>query len=85
MVILICQFGNETNTFAPGRTEIAQLSPKGWIPGEAVEELFGHTRSYLGGAIRAIREADVEALCAVLPRPAAEAVWTRFHPQDAEE
>ena len=31
------------------------------------------------GTMRAIREADVESLAAVIPRPAAEAVWRRFH------
>jgi len=32
------------------------------------------------GTIKAIKEADVEALAAVLPRSAAEAVWAKFHP-----
>ena len=53
------------------------------IPGvgpKRKEELRKHF-----GTVRAIREADVEALCAVLPRPAAEAVWHRFHPQNTEE
>ena len=31
------------------------------------------------GTIRAIREAEVDALAAVIPRPAAEAVWRHFH------
>lgn len=57
MVILICQFGNETNTFAPGRTELRDLAPQGWTPGELVEERFGGARCFLGGAIQAIREA----------------------------
>ena len=57
MVILICQFGNETNTFAPGRTGIEQLAPKGWTPGEQVEQRFGGVRCFLGGAVRAVREA----------------------------
>ena len=56
MTILICQFGNETNTFAPGRTELSDLSPGGWIPGNRVEAQFGGTRSFLGGALDAIRE-----------------------------
>lgn len=34
------------------------------------------------GTIKAIREADVETLTAVVPRPAAEAVWKHFHPQE---
>lgn len=56
MVILLCQFGNETNTFAPGLLELSMLAPEGWIPGSLVEEKFGKTNSYLGGALRAIRE-----------------------------
>ncbi len=36
------------------------------------------------GTIKAIREADVEALAAVVPRGAAEAVWKHFH-QEAEK
>ena len=63
MVILICQFGNETNTFAPGYTGLAQLSPGGWIPGQQVESRFGSTRSFLGGAISAIRQAGHTPLC----------------------
>ena len=31
------------------------------------------------GSVKAIREADVEALAAVVPRSAAEAVWNHFH------
>lgn len=57
MVILLCQFGNETNTFAPGVTDFTTLAPKGWTPADQVEALFGGTGSYLGGALSAIREA----------------------------
>lgn len=57
MVILICQFGNETNTFAPGRLDFSMLAPKGWTRAGRVEAEFGKTNSYLGGALRAIREA----------------------------
>ena len=57
MVILLCQFGNETNTFTPGLLDMTMLAPEGWIPGSRVEEKFGNTGSYLGGALRAIREA----------------------------
>ena len=57
MVILICQFGNETNTFAPGRLDFSMLAPKGWTKAERVETEYGNTNSYLGGALRAIREA----------------------------
>ncbi len=33
------------------------------------------------GSVRAIREADVETLAAVVPRSTAEAVWNHFHPK----
>ena len=33
------------------------------------------------GSVRAIREADVETLAAVVPRSTAEAVWQHFHPR----
>ena len=36
------------------------------------------------GTVKAIREADVEALAAVVPRTAAEAVWQHFHPAASE-
>ena len=36
------------------------------------------------GTIRAIREASVEELSAVLPRPSAEAVWQHFHRKQEE-
>lgn len=36
------------------------------------------------GTIKAIREAEVEALAAVVPRPAAEAVWRHFHSKEGE-
>ena len=32
--------------------------------------------------LRAIREADVETLSAVVPRAAAQAVWEHFHPKN---
>ncbi|MFR1616842.1 MAG: hypothetical protein ACLSUM_05630 [Dysosmobacter welbionis] len=34
------------------------------------------------GTIKAIREADVETLAAVVPRAAAQAVWEHFHPKN---
>ena len=36
------------------------------------------------GSVKAIREADVDTLAAVVPRPAAEAVWRHFHSRDGE-
>ncbi|HJB13596.1 MAG TPA: hypothetical protein H9787_07775, partial [Candidatus Oscillibacter excrementigallinarum] len=36
------------------------------------------------GTIKAIREADVETLAAVVPRSAAQAVWDHFHPVEGQ-
>lgn len=55
--IALCQFGNETNTFAAGRMEIQNLCPEGWVSGGEVVERFAGTKTYLGGALRAITEA----------------------------
>ena len=38
MKILMCQFGTETNTFAPGLMEFEQEAPYGWMRGEEVLE-----------------------------------------------
>ena len=57
MTILLCQFGNETNTFTPGRLDFKALAPQGWTEGERVVEKFRGTRTYLGGALQAIEEA----------------------------
>ena len=35
------------------------------------------------GTIKAIREADAEALAAVVPRNTAEAVWRHFHEKES--
>jgi len=58
--ILICQFGNETNSFALGKTTWETLVPLGWVKKEDVFGQFEGTASYVGGAIRAIREAGAE-------------------------
>ena len=55
--IALCQFGNETNTFAAGRMQIKDLCAEGWIPGNTVVDRFAGTRTYLGGAIDAVKEA----------------------------
>ena len=60
MKILICQFGNETNSFAMGKTTWQTLSPHGWIKQENVLSLFDGTATYVGGALRAMREEGVE-------------------------
>ena len=62
MTILVCQFGTETNTFAPGWTEFEQQAPYGWIRGETVEEKFGGGRAFLGGALSAIKDQGEVAL-----------------------
>ena len=84
---LIGQIQEETHRFAVtyhhqrhGKT--AMRSSLDGIPGigpKRKEELRKHF-----GTIRAIREADVETLCAVLPQPAAEAVWRHFHQDNTE-
>jgi len=60
--ILITQFGNETNSFSPGKTTWETLVPHGWTRGEDVIGQFKGTASYLGGALRAMEEAGVEPL-----------------------
>lgn len=60
--ILICQFGNETNSFSLGKTTWETLVPHGWIRKEDVLRQFEGTASYVGGAIRAMREEGVEPL-----------------------
>ena len=62
MTILLCQFGNETNTFAPGRLNFEMLAPQGWTEGKQVEAVFSGTRTYLGGALQAIADAGETAL-----------------------
>jgi len=62
MNILMCQFGNETNTFAKGVTTFEMLVPSGWTKGEDVIAKFGGTSSYLGGALQAIEEEGETAL-----------------------
>lgn len=62
MKILICQFGNETNSFSLGKNTWETLVPLGWVKKETVLEQFEGTASYVGGAIRAMREEGVEPL-----------------------
>lgn len=61
--IAICQFGNETNTFAAGRTTLKDLSAEGWIAKETVCERFSGTKTYVGGALKAIHD------CGAVPVP----------------
>ncbi len=62
MKILICQFGNETNTFVKGRLSFEKLVPDGWVPAGEVVSRFSGTQSFLGGALKAIREYGAEPL-----------------------
>lgn len=57
--ILICQFGNETNTFVSGRLDFNMLVPEGWVKGENVIDIFSGTSTYIGGALKAMKEEDV--------------------------
>ena len=79
---LIGQIQEETHRFAityhhESHSKSATRSALDGIPGlgpkrrEALRKRFG--------TIKAIREADVDTLAAVVPRPAAEAVWNHFH------
>jgi len=60
MRILICQFGNETNSFSLGKTTWETLVPQGWTKKEDILSLFEGTATYVGGALRAMREEGVE-------------------------
>ena len=79
---LIGRIQEETHRFAvtfhhESHGKSATRSALDGVPGigpKRKEELRKHF-----GTIKAIREADVEALAAVVPRDAAEAVWRHFH------
>ncbi len=62
MKILLTQFGNETNSFASGKTTFETLVPNGWVKAEDVISQFKGTATYLGGALRAIEEEGAEPL-----------------------
>ena len=82
MFTLIGQIQEETHRFAityhhESHTKSTMKSALDGIPGlgpKRREELRKHF-----GTIKAIKEADVETLAAVVPRSAAEAVWKHFH------
>ena len=80
---LIGRIQEETHRFAityhhesHGRS--ATRSALDGIPGVGEKRKAELRRHF--GTVKAIREADVEALAAVVPRSAAEAVWKHFHP-----
>lgn len=62
MKILLTQFGNETNSFAVGKTTFETLVPDGWVKGGDVIGQFKGTATYLGGALRAIEEEGAQPL-----------------------
>ena len=81
---LIGQIQEETHRFAityhHERHQKSTLrSALDGIPGVGPKRQAALRRHF--GTIKAIREADVEALCAVVPRAAAEAVYRHFHPE----
>ena len=85
---LIGQIQEETHRFAityhhQSHSKSATRSALDGIPGvgpKRREELRKHF-----GTIKAIREADVETLSAVVPRSTAEAVWNHFHPAEGDD
>lgn len=84
---LIGQIQEETHRFAitfhhESHSKSATRSALDNIPGVGPKRREALRRHF--GTVRAIREADVEALAAVVPRDAAEAVWNRFHAPEAE-
>ena len=79
---LIGQIQEETHRFAityhhESHSKSATRSALDGIPGVGPKRQAELRRRF--GTMRAIRAADVEALAAVIPRPAAEAVWRHFH------
>ena len=79
---LIGQIQEETHRFAityhhESHTKNAMKSALDDISGVGPKRKEALRKHF--GTIKAIREADVETLCAVIPRSAAEAVWNHFH------
>ena len=80
---LIGQLQEETHRFAityhhESHTKSTMKSALDDIPGVGTKRREALRKHF--GTIKAIKEADIEALAAVVPRPAAEAVWRHFHP-----
>ncbi len=79
---LIGQIQEETHRFAityhhESHTKSTMKSVLDGIPGVGPKRREELRKAF--GTIKAIKEADVEALTAVVPRSAAEAVWKHFH------
>ena len=84
---LIGQIQEETHRFAityhhESHGKSALRSALDGIPGVGPKRREELRKKF--GTIKAIREAEVEALAAVVPRSAAEAVWRHFHPKEGE-
>ncbi len=84
---LIGQIQEETHRFAityhhESHGKSALRSALDGIPGVGPKRREELRKKF--GTIKAIREAEVEALAAVVPRPAAEAVWRHFHSKEGE-
>ena len=82
---LIGQIQEETHRFAitfhhESHSKSATRSALDNIPGVGPKRREALRKHF--GTVKAIRAADVEALAAVVPRDAAEAVWNRFHPAE---
>ena len=80
---LIGQIQEETHRFAityhhESHTKSTMKSALDDIPGVGTKRREALRKHF--GTVKAIKEADIEALAAVVPRPAAEAVWRHFHP-----
>ena len=65
--VAIAQFGEETNTFVPGMLELIDLCPNGWVPADRVAAHFAGTKTYIGGALDAIREFGAVAVPMDIP------------------
>ena len=84
---LIGQIQEETHRFAityhhESHTKSAMKSALDDIPGVGPKRREALRKHF--GTIKAIKEADVETLAAVVPRSAAEAVYRHFHSEQGE-
>ena len=82
---LIGQIQEETHRFAityhhESHSKSATRSALDDIPGVGPKRRAELRKHF--GTIKAIREADVDTLAAVVPRSAAQAVWEHFHPKE---
>lgn len=62
--VAICQFGEETNSFCKGRSTLKDLCPPDgrWCLGSEVEKMNLGTKTYICGALEAIRDMGAEAV-----------------------